>query len=301
MGDNRPISHFIILGLLGLIWGTSFMFVKIALTSITPLSIVAMRISIGALVIFIILSKKGLKLPDNLKIWFHCLAIGLVGTVVPFFLVSWSVQYIDSAIAAIFMSLTPLFTLVLAHYMTHDEKISRYKILGIICGLGGVISLFYGTIVAPDRSEFAVAGLIALLFTALFYSIASIMIKKLNRVNALSVSAAILISSAAIISPIALILEQPWQLEVSLSSLASVIILGVFATGIATIFLVNLIHQAGATFVAYNTYLIPVVGILAGYIWLDEALKYSNFASIFFIFLGIFLAEKWEKTARNKN
>lgn len=301
MRDNRPISHFITLGLLGLVWGSSFMFVKIALISITPLSIVAMRISIGALVIFIILSKKGLKLPNSLKIWFHCLAIGLVGTVVPFFLVSWSIQYIDSAIAAIFMSLTPLFTLILAHYMTHDEKISRYKILGVICGLGGVISLFYGTIVAPERSEFAVAGLVALLFTALFYSIASIMIKKLKEEETLSVSAAILLTSTAVIVPIAFIMEQPLQLEITFSSFAAVVFLGVFATGIATMFLVNLIHQAGATFVAYNTYLIPIVGILAGYIWLDEALKYSNFASIFFIFLGIFLAEKWEKTARNKN
>jgi len=300
MPDNRPISHFLTLGLLALIWGTSFMFVKIALFSITPLSIVALRISIASLVIFVILTQNGLNLPRSPKIWFHCLVIGLLGTVIPFFLVSWSIQYIDSAIAAIFMSLTPLFTLVLAHYMTHDEKISRYKVFGILCGLGGVISLFYGTMAAPDRSELALQGLGALLLTAFFYSLSGIMIKRLKDEESLSISATMLLSSALVITPIAFIIEQPWMLEPSYSSLVSVIFLGVFSTGIATLFLVKLIQQAGATFVSYNTYLIPIVGIFAGYFWLDESLKYSNFISISLIFIGIFLAERWEKRARKR-
>lgn len=298
MTENRVPSHFIYLILLALMWGTAFMFVKFSLDSITPLSLAAGRITIGAIVITAIALKMGARLPRELSQWVLCAAIGITSSVIPFILMNWSIQYVPSALAAICMSLSPLFTITLAHYITHDEKFSANKLIGIMFGIVGVASLFYGTMTEMDSSRIIFLALSGLVTTAFFYALGGVLVKKLKNKDPLSTAPAMLISAALFAVPLALIFEEPWALTPTTSAIYSMLILGIFATGIASLMLFHLTHMAGATFVSYNTYLIPLVGMTAGYFWLDEPLKATYMISVLFIFAGIYLAEKRRKTAK---
>ncbi len=300
MIENRAPSHFIYLILLALFWGSAFMFVKISLDSITPLTIAALRIAIGAIVITVIALKMGVKLPRELSEWVQCTIVGVTGTILPFLLVNWSIQYVHSSLAAICMSLTPLFTMTLAHYMTHDEKFSVKKLIGIVFGFVGVGSLFYGTMTELDSSPIMLLALSGLVATAFFYSLAGVLVKKLKNKDPLSTASAMLISATLITIPLALIFEQPWALNPTAPAIYSILILGIVATGIASLILFHLTHLAGATFVSYNSYLIPLVGMAAGYIWLNEPLKATYIVSASFILAGIYLAEKRRKIAASE-
>lgn len=292
MTDNRAPGHFLYLFLLAFFWGSAFMFVKFSLDSITPLTLAAGRISIGAIIITAIALKTGARLPREFSQWSLCAVIGISSSVIPFFLVNWSIQYVQSSLAAICMSLSPLFTITLAHYMTHDEKFSARKLIGMIFGIVGVSSLFYGTMTELGSTPTMYLALSGLVATSFFYAFGGVLIKKLKNKDPLGTASAMLISATLFIIPLALIFEQPWQLTPTPSALYSVLILGVFATGIASLILFHLTHLTGATFVSYNTYLIPLVGMGAGYIWLDEPLKATYLAAVLLIFAGIYLAER---------
>lgn len=297
MTDHRAPVHFIYLCLLAIFWGSAFMFVKISLGSITPLTIAAGRIMIGAIVVTIVALKMGAGLPRDLSEWGHCTIVGVTGSVIPFLLVNWSMQYVQSALAAICMSLAPLFTIILAHYMTRDEKFHLNRLVGILFGILGVGSLFYGTLTGMDNSLTTWLALSALVATSFFYALAGVLIKRLKNKNPLSTSAAMLVSSTLIAVPLAMIFDHPWTLTPTTEALYSVVVLGIFATGIASFVLFHLTHLAGATFVAYNTYLVPLVGMGAGYIWLNEPLKTIYLVSIMLISFGIFLAERRKNRA----
>lgn len=300
MTENRAPSHFIYLILLALFWGSAFMLVKISLDSITPLTIVASRLSIGAIVLTVITLKMGARLPRDLSLWCQCAFIGVTGTMIPFLLLNWSIQYVHSSLAAICMSLSPLFTITLAHYMTHDEKFSTNKLTGIIFGIAGVASLFYGTMTSVDSAPIIFLALSGLVATAFFYALGGILIKKLKNKDPLSTASAMLISAALFIIPFALVFEKPWTLTPTAPAIYSLLVLGIFGTGIAALVLFHLTHLAGATFVSYSTYLIPLVGMTAGYIWLDEPLKATYIVSVSFILAGIYLAEKRPKRTKPK-
>jgi len=300
MFENRAPSHFIYLILLALFWGSAFMFVKISLDSIPPITIAASRISIGAIVITLIALKMGVKLPRKLSEWFPCAVVGLTGSVFPFILLNWSIQYVHSALAAICMSLSPLFTITLAHYMTHDEKFSANKLIGIIFGIFGVGSLFYGTMTEMDSTPIMFLALFGLVVTSFSYALTGVLVKNLKNKNPLSTASAMLITASLFTIPLALIFEKPWTLTPTPSALYSLVILGIFATGIASLVLFHLTHLAGATFVSYNTYFIPLVGITAGDIWLNEPLTAAYIVSVSFILAGIYLAEKRRKNSKPK-
>ncbi len=295
MTDKRSPIHFIYLFILAVLWGSAFLFVKISLDSISPLTIAAGRIAIGALIVTLISLKMGITLPRHFSEWVQCTIIGIVGLVVPFLLVNWCMQYVQSSLAAICMSLSPIFTMILAHYMTHDEKFCPKKLIGITFGIIGVISLFYGTIADLGGSTIIYLALFGLVATSFFYAYAGILVKNLKNKDMMSTSSAMLITSTVITVPLALIFEQPWTLTPTADALYSLLILGGFSTGIATIILFHLTHIAGVIFVSYNTYLIPLVGISAGYFWLSEPLKLTYIFSILFIFIGIYLAERRKK------
>ncbi len=277
------------------------MFVKISLESVPPLTISAARTTIGAVILTLIALKMGIKLPRELSQWRDCAIIGVAGTVIPFFLLNWSIQYVHSSLAAICMSLLPLFTIILAHYLTHDEKFRLNKLVGIFFGMIGVASLFYGTMTGVNSGTYTYLALIGLIATSFFYALSGVLIKRLKNKNPISMAAAMLIVSSVMTIPLALIFDSPWTITPSLSSLYSILMLGAFSTAMATLLLFHLTHLAGATFVSYSTYLLPLVGISSGYIWLDEPLKITYILSVLFIFIGIFLAENGKIKTRIKN
>ncbi|RMF10846.1 MAG: EamA/RhaT family transporter [Alphaproteobacteria bacterium] len=273
------------------------MFVKIAVTDIPPLSLAAGRVALGAGVLTLVALLQGQRFPRDRTAWLHALIVGIIGTVVPFFLIGWGQQYVDSALAAISMSSVPLFTLPLAHLLTHDEKLAPIKIAGVILGFIGVALLVLAS--TSETLESTPVGLIAILVAAFCYALAGILIRKMPEENAAVSGAMILLTGATVLIALSCLVDRPWRLAPGFEALLSVAVLGVFSTGLATLALVKLIERVGVTFASLNNYLVPVVGIACGVVWLDETLQPSAWIAFTFILVGVYLTSKTAPSGRN--
>ncbi|MCC3860644.1 DMT family transporter [Pseudemcibacter aquimaris] len=292
MTENRPISHYLLLLVLAGVWGCSFLFLKIIAPTVPPFTIAAIRITIGAIVIALYVLYKREKLPTHKSIWLKGSVIGLIGTGTPFVLISWAMLYINSGTGAICMSVIPLMVFVMAHFVHHDEKMSWYGLIGILFGISGVVVLFYDSISISDEGNMGTYALIAMMAASFGYAFANILIKRFVKTDPINTSFVMLTTSAIAIWPVAFMTEQPLSIEYGTTEILSLVYLGVLPTGIATMVLVIFTRIAGSTFVSYNTYLIPIVGVIVGYIFLDEALKQTTILSIIFIALGIFISQR---------
>ena len=298
MTENRPLSHYFYLLFLSTVWGCSFLFIKIIAPIVPPLTIAAVRITIGALIIASYVLIKGEKLPSHSSIWIKGTIIGVIGTGVPFVLISWAMLYINSGTGAICMSIIPLCVFVMAHFAHHDEKMSWAGLFGIISGISGIVVLFYDSLVMNDSNDMATIALIAMLIASFGYALSNILIKRYVKTEPVNTSFVMLSTSAILIWPLTFIFEQPLNINFGSFEIMSLLYLGVLPTGIATMVLVIFTQKAGSTFVSYNTYFIPIVGVIAGYIFLEEALKQTTILAILFIIIGIYIAQKQKKTQK---
>lgn len=295
MTENRPLSHYFYLLFLSSVWGCSFLFLKIIAPTVPPITIAAARITIGALVIAsYVLMKRG-KLPTHSSIWIKGTIIGIIGTGIPFVLISWAMLYINSGTGAICMSIIPLCVFVMAHFAHPDEKMSWAGLIGIVSGICGIVVLFYDTVSVNDAQSKGMLALIAMLTASFGYALANILVKKYVKTEPINTSFVMLSTVAVLLWPLAFIFEQPLDVAFGSTEILSILYLGILPTGITTMVIVIFTQKAGSTFVSYNTYFIPVVGIVAGYLFLDEALKQTTLLSICFIVIGIFIAQKQKK------
>ncbi len=272
---------------LGAIWGSSFMFIKIALIDLPPFTIAAGRIVIAAIVLWAVARLQRLGLPPIRPMLGRLFLVALTGGVVPFFLIAWAELRIDSALAAILMAFVPLSTVVLATVMTEDERLSWLKIAGISLGLAGVVVLVGGI-----DSDDIVADLVAeaaMLAAALCYAFSNLLARRLPRMPAVQTSTAVLVMSAVLIVPLAAIIDHPWRLDPGAASLASVAMLGVASTGIGVLILFHLLARTGATFVSLNNYLVPMFGTLFGVALMGEGLSAATLMGLALILAGVYL------------
>ncbi|WP_281301582.1 MULTISPECIES: DMT family transporter [unclassified Iodidimonas] len=286
-------ADFMGLALLALSWGSSFFFVEFALISFGPLAIAAIRISIAAFLLVLIARIKGHRLPDNRKDWGLLILAGAVGTSIPFSLIAWGQTHINSSDAAILMAFSPLSTLFFAHFMTRDEKITGGKIFGLLLGFMGVIILVGGSEALDlDGGLWPVLGRVAVLTAALGYGFSSLLLRKASRMSSFSSAAGVMIVSAVMIIPFALVFDNPLQLShVDIRSLLAVIWLGLMPSALAVLVLVILLGRIGATFVALNNYLVPVVGSLLGVFILGEDFGLLRGFGLLLILSGILLTQ----------
>jgi len=263
--------------------------------TVPPLTIAATRITIGAIVIATIVLLKGKKLPSHSSIWIKGSLIGIIGTGIPFVLISWAVQYINSGTAAITMSIIPLSVFIMAHFIHPDEKMSWMGLFGILFGICGIVVLFYDTLMSGTGHDLETYALIAMLISAFGYALANILIRKYVKTDPINTTFVMLTTSALLIWPLAASFEQPLTINFGVNEIISLSYLGILPTGLATMVLVIFTQKAGSTFVSYNTYFIPIFGVIAGYLFLDESLKQTTFLSILFIIIGIYIAQKQKK------
>ena len=259
-----------------------------------PITIAAARITIGALVIAIYVITKGEKLPSHRSIWLKGSVIGLIGTGVPFVLISWAMLYINSGTGAICMSVIPLMVFVMAHF--NDEKMHLLGFAGIISGICGVLVLFYDSLNVPsDNGNMAFLALLGMMVASFGYAFANILIRRYVKTDPVNTSFVMLTTTSIVLWPLAFIFEQPLAVEYGNIEIMSLLYLGILPTGITTMILVIFTQIAGSTFVSYNTYLIPIVGVITGYVFLGEALKETTLLSILFIAGGIYVSQLKKK------
>ena len=283
------ILDYTLLTILALIWSSAFFNIKIATYSYGPVTIALLRIFFGAIPVVALCLYKKIKIEAFSKDWYWFAAIGLINLVIPFFLIAYGVQKVQSNLAAILMASTPLSATVLAHLFTENEKINFTKILGVLVGFSGIVFLFSDNILI-NESNFISALLI--LIGSTFYVIGGLLTIKISNKKNENVTASILIWATIFLIPITAFTEQPWNLNPSLESTISVIYLGIFATGFAWLLRFRILKNNGLVFQAQVAYLIPIFGIILGYIFLKELITPKVIVAVVAVIIGIYFVKK---------
>jgi len=283
------ILDYALLTLLALIWSSAFFNIKIATYSYGPVTIAFLRTFFGAIPVVGICLVKKIKIEAFSKDWYWFAAIGMINLVIPFFLIAYGMQKVQSNLAAILMASTPLSATVLAHFFTKNEKINLIKILGVLIGFSGIVFLFSDNILI-NENNFTYALLI--LVGSTFYVIGGLLTLKVSDKKNENVTASILIWGTLFLIPITAFTEKPWNLNPSIDSTISLVYLGVVATGLAWLLRFKILKNNGLVFQAQVAYLIPIFGIILGYIFLKELITPKVLVSVVAVIIGIYLVKK---------
>ena len=289
---RRPLGHWLLLAALVLMWGSSFLFTKIAVAAMTPTSVVAGRLMLAAVVLGLVVAATRRRLGGGARAWLYFFAIALLGNCVPFWLISWGQQRIDSGLAGIFMAVMPITTLVLAHFFVRGERLNAAKTAGFALGFVGVIVL-----IGPDALlELRGTGTVllyelAVLGAALLYAVNTILARRRPAGDSLAAAAAVMILASLIMVPAAVAGGTPWPTSVGAETAAALGFLGIASTAAATVVFFKLIALAGPTFVSLINYLIPVWAVAIGAIFLGERPEWAALGALAMILGGIGLSE----------
>ena len=280
---------YILLTALSLIWASAFFNIKIATYSFGPVTIAFLRVFFGSIPVLLLCYYKNIKIEAFSKDWHWFAMIGFINLVVPFFLIAYGVKSVQSNLAAILMSTTPLSSTVLAHFYTKIEKFNIIKTIGILIGFSGIIFLFSDNILI-DQNNFISALLILLGSTC--YVIGGVLTLKISNKKNENVTGSILIWATIILFPFVAFLEQPWQSTPRIDSLVSVIYLGIVPTGIAWLLRFRILTQNGLIFQSQVSYLIPIFGVILGFIFLDELITTKVLISLIAVCIGIYFVRQ---------
>ena len=303
-GPARPnlLDYGLLIGLAA-IWGAAFMLVEIGVSSIASWSLTTIRLSIAAVFMVGWAVLKQEALPRNRAFWQLAFFTAVFGNVLPFMLITWGQERIDSGIAAICMATMPLMTLVLAHLSLADDRFARPKFVGVSCGLVGLIIL-----VGPEKLSALGSDtmrLLAVVAAAVCYATNAVLTRKLLRNEPrYALAAAVMVLAVVIILPFALWIDRPWHLfgygdgvAPTPQSLAAVVVLGIVQTSIAQIMLFRLIARQGASFFSQVNYFVPVFGVFWGWLVLSEQLPAQALIALAVILSGLAIVRFWGGTA----
>ncbi|MEO9851977.1 MAG: DMT family transporter [Reichenbachiella sp.] len=286
------LKNLLSLLLLATLWGPSFLFIKIAVVEIAPITLAALRIGLAAALLHVFLLFKGYEFNRSWKFWKHVTIAGFFAHAVPFALINWGEQYIDSSIASILNGLTPLCTVLIANYAIADERMTPEKVFGTIIGFIGLFVLVSPNLVSGMNAS--VWGIVAVAVAALSYGIAIVYSRlHLMKEKPLYAPSSQLLVSAVYLIPFALIVEGPvvWT-SLSWEAIGSLIILGSFGTALAFVIYYRILASASASYLSLVTYLMPIYGVALGAIFLDEILTIEAIIGAGLILLGIMIANK---------
>jgi len=292
MKEAKTTDVFLLL-LLGAIWGSSFFNIKIATHSFQPYTLALIRVAFATITMLVISFFLDIKIYVFSKKWKIYALVGLCNIAIPFSLIAIGTNKVDSYLAAILMSTTPMSGSILAHFFTKDEKITFFKSIGIILGFCGVFLLFFDRLIV-NESNYLFALIILLGST--FYSIAGIIIlKKLKKSGNLNVTTSTLIWSFIFLLPVSFIFEDPLSSSPTFKSILSLVYLGVIATGFAWWLRYKILIKNGLVFQTQVAYLIPIFGVIFGSLILKEQITWKVLASLIIIISGIYIVKKNNK------
>ena len=283
------LIDYILLTILALIWASAFFNIKIATYSFGPVTIAFLRVFFGAFPVLFLCYVKKIKIEAFSKDWHWFAMIGFINLVAPFFLIAYGVKSVQSNLAAILMSTTPLSSTVLGHLYTKNEKFNLIKTIGILIGFSGIIFLFSDNILI-NENNFISALLILLGSTC--YVVGGVLTLKISKKKNENVTGSILIWAIIILIPLVSFMEQPWQTIPRIDSTISVIYLGIVATGIAWLLRFKILKKNGLIFQSQVSYLIPIFGTILSYIFLKELITIKVLISLVAVSVGIYFVGK---------
>jgi drug/metabolite transporter (DMT)-like permease len=281
-------SDWLILLTLAVIWGGAFFFIGVAVRHVPPLTYVWLRLTIAAAAMWIYVKVSGRKLGLPRQVWGAIILLALLNNALPFTLFGWGQTHIASGLASILNATTPIWGVVVAHFLTQDERMSPRKIAGVLLGFGGVATMI-GPALLSNIGTSALAQL-ACVTASLCYALAAVWARRFRKlgVSPVSVTTGQLTAGAVIMLPLSLFIDRPWTHAVPpVGALAAITALGLFCTAFGYVLYFRLIDHAGATNALLVTLLVPPVAIVLGAMFLDETLAPQDFAGLGLIALGL--------------
>ena len=288
MRQPNLIDYFL-LTLLALIWASAFFNIKIATYSFGPVTIALLRVFFGAIPVLLLCFYKKIKVEAFSKDWYWFAVIGFINLVIPFFLISYGVKSVQSNLAAILMSTTPLSSTILGHYYTKNEKFNFTKTIGILIGFAGIVYLFSDNLLINESNFFSA---ILILVGSTCYVIGGVLTLKIKEKKNENVTGSILIWAVIILIPLSFFIEKPWTYNPSIQSTISVIYLGLVSTGIAWLLRFKILVDNGLIFQSQVSYLIPIFGTILSYIFLKELITVKVLISLIAVVIGIYFVRR---------
>ena len=284
--------EWMLLVLLSVVWGGSFFFNGIALREFPTLTIVTARVGLAALALLFLTRMLGQGIQLNRQILKAFFGMSFLNNVVPFSLIVWGQQHIASGVASILNATTPLFTMLVAHWFTTDEKINPRRLLGVLTGMGGV-GLMMG-LDSMESSGFHLLGQSAILLAAFSYGLAGVYGKRFAQLEIppLATATGQLCASSMILIPLTLWIDQPWTMAIpSIEGMGSLLGIALLSTALAYVIYFRLLKTAGATNLLLVTLLIPVSAIILGVFLLDESLEPQHLSGMAVISFGVLIMD----------
>ncbi len=286
----------LILFLLGAIWGASYLFIKVGVETIPPITFVEGRTLLATLALLVVLQIRKESMPRTLRGWAPLVAVGVFNSVIPYTLISWGEESISSGLAAILTSMVPLFAVVFAHFVTHDERLSVTKVMGVSVGFIGVIVLSLPQLRGGIQAQ--LVGELAVVAASASYASATLIARKFLRgVSYVVASAGQLGVSAVVLLPLSLLFDNPMSLRPSFASLGSLITLSLLGTAFALFLYYWLIANTGATRTTLVTYIMPLMGVMWGALILHEPIEWEAIIGLALIIGGVGLVTRQRQPA----
>jgi drug/metabolite transporter (DMT)-like permease len=281
-----PAADWLLLVALSVLWGGSFFFAKIAVAELPPLTVALARVAIAATVLLALARLTGTKLPATLSAWRAFAIMGLLNNVLPFSLIFWGQTHIASGLAAILNATTPLFTVLVAHVATADERLTAGRVAGLLFGFAGVVVMIGPDVLSGIGGN--VLAQLACLLAALSYGFAGVYGRRFRGQPPLAVAAGQLTASTALLIPVVAVIDRAWTIAPpSLTALGALVALSVFSTALAYVIFFRILDRSGATNLSLVTFLIPVSAILLGTLILGEQLAARHLIGMVAIALGL--------------
>lgn len=296
---RKPVpGDYVRLFVVSAVWGASFICNDIALAHFSPLAITCWRVVLAAVVILLICRQLQLRIPTDARSLTLFALIGVLNSAVPFTLIGWGQQSVNSAITALLIATSPFITLLLSHFMTLDDRFSHNRLFGLMVGFSGVVLLFGHGILISGSS---VSGMLAIILASACYAASSLLIRKLAHLRSLVIVAGSLLIGGAMLLPVLLWQFPPWQQQASTSSIAAILFLAIFPTATAYVLRAQIVQLNGAVFMSNAGYLIPLFATLWAWIFLSEIPSAIMWAAMLLIFSGIYIGQRSGATKNTKS
>ena len=282
------INHAIeiaLLAALATLWGASYSFIKLAVATIPPITLIAARTVIAGTLLVLLMRARGVRLPSDYVTWRRFLVQACLNSVVPFTLIAWAQRSVDASLAVILNSTTPIFAFLIAFAITRHEVLTVRKLVGIAAGLAGVC-LIVGTGVLGGLGRQVVAQL-AIVAATVCYAGAAIFGRSFKGLDPMVPAAGSLLCGAAILSPTSLVIDQPWTLTPSPSSVLALVGLSVFSTALAFVIYFRLVNTLGSVGTTAQAYLRVPIGVAISGVFLGETLSSAVWIGLICVVVGV--------------
>lgn len=286
--------------LLAVMWSTSFMFIAIAVKTVPPLAITVTRLLLGGGVVAVLMFWMKLRLPRDMKSWAYLVPVALFGNALPFFLISWGMTEIPSGLSGLLMGVNPLITILLARFFTDDGQLTPSRILGLMSAFGGVAVLMAPSLMAEgvfSGQSFSILHLLAVLGGAACFAVNAILARRMPPQSPFVSGTISMLVAAFVMLPVMLAVNPIGSFEPSSSAVLAIAVQGIWCTALPTLVYFRLIGRTGPVFISTINYVLPLLTLLWGMMFLGERPGTNAFLALVLVVIGLALANKPLKRA----